>query len=283
MTTGAALASATRALRAAGVPLPELDALLLAAHALGLGKASLLAHPERALTAAEAARLDALVTRRADRVPLAYLLGEREFYGRDFRVTPDVLVPRPETELLVEVAMEWLRERPATGWAADVGTGSGTLAVTLAAERPGLRVVATDRSPAALAVAAVNAARHAVAARTHLVCTDLLGGVAGPLGLVVANLPYIPSDAIAGLMLEVARHEPRLALDGGPDGLAPIRRLLAQAPARLAPGGLLLLEIGGDQGPAVRAEAARLLPGADIAVLKDLAGHDRVLRARMSP
>src|SRR5581483_2373880 len=152
MTTGAALASATRALRAAGVPLPELDALLLAAHALGLGKASLLAHPERALTAAEAARLDALVTRRADRVPLAYLLGGREFYGRDFRVTPDVLVPRPETELLVEVAMEWLRERPATGWAADVGTGSGTLAVTLAAERPGLRVVATDRSPAALAV-----------------------------------------------------------------------------------------------------------------------------------
>ncbi|HLH21092.1 MAG TPA: peptide chain release factor N(5)-glutamine methyltransferase [Chloroflexota bacterium] len=282
VTVDAALSWAKRALRAAAVPSPALDALLLLAATLHASKASLLAHPERALTGAEAGQYAAWVARRAQRVPLAYLLGTREFYGRDFLVTPDVLVPRPETELLIEIALDHLRGQAAPGWAADLGTGSGALAVTLAAERPGLRLVATDRSPAALAVAATNAARHAVADRVSLLAADLLGGVVGPLGLVVANLPYIPTAAIDALMPEVARHEPRLALDGGPDGLALNRRLLAEAATRLAPGGLLLLEIGNDQGAALRAEAARRLPGADVAVVTDLAGHDRVLRVRTS-
>jgi release factor glutamine methyltransferase len=277
-TVGVALRWAARVLRDGAVPSADLDALLLLMAVLETSKASLLAHPERALTAEVAAAFGALVARRAERVPLAYLLGEREFYGRSFVVTPDVLVPRPESELLVEAALEYLRQPPAVGWAADVGTGSGALAVTLAAERPSLRVVATDRSPAALGVAATNAARHDVAPRMHCVCADLLGGIAGPLSLVVANLPYIPSGAIASLMPEVAHYEPRQALDGGLDGLALIRRLLAEAATRLAPGGLLLLEMGSDQGAALRAEATVLLPGADVAVLKDLAGLDRVLR-----
>jgi release factor glutamine methyltransferase len=279
-TVGAALSWATAVLHESRVPSPKLDSLLLLAAASGTSKASLLAHPERPLTAVEAVRLAEGVARRADRVPLAYLLGVREFYGRAFVVTPDVLVPRPETELLIELALEHLRQQPSDDWAADVGTGSGALAVTFAAERLGLRVVATDCSPAALAIAATNAARHHVAGQVRMVCTDLLGGVIGPLGLVVANLPYVPSREIDTLMPEVARYEPRLALAGGPDGLVLNRRLLAQAATRLAPGGLLVLEMGHDQGAPLRAEALRRLPGADVSIVKDLAGLDRVVRVR---
>jgi release factor glutamine methyltransferase len=282
-TVGIALNWATAVLRESGVLSPNLDALLLLAAVLETNKATLLAHPERPLTAHEAEWFAEHVARRTERVPLAYLLGAREFYGRDFLVTPDVLVPRPETELLVELALEHCRQQPTVEWAADVGTGSGALAVTLGTERPGLRIVATDRSPAALAVAATNAARHAVAGQLHLVCTDLLGGVSGRLGLIVANLPYVPSTTIASLMPEVARYEPRLALDGGPDGLALNRRLLAEAAYRLTPGGLLLLEMGSDQGAALRAEALRCFPGADVAILPDLAGLDRVVRVRNAP
>ena len=281
MTAGAVLTVATTVLRHAGVPSPDLDALLLLAEATGASKATVLAHPERPLDEVPATRYADLVRRRAERVPLAYLLGRREFYGRELVVSPSVLVPRPETELLVDLALEYLRGRePTETWAADVGTGSGVLAVTLAAERPGLRLLATDCSQAALAVAQANAVRHGVADRVSLVCADLLAGSGGRFALIVANLPYIPTAAVDCLMPEVARHEPRLALDGGPDGLDLNRRLLAQARSRLAPNGLLLLEMGHDQGVALRAEAARLLPTADVAVVRDLAGCDRVLRVR---
>lgn len=278
-TVGDALAEGTRRLVAAGVESARLDALLLLSEVTGLAKAALLARPERPLRAATAARYAALVARRAAREPLAYLLGRREFYGRAFLVTPAVLIPRPETELLVELALAYLRAagRPA-GWAADVGTGSGAIAVTLAAECPGLRVLATDRSPAALAVARANAAHHGVTDRVALVATDLLLGVRGPFALVAANLPYVPSAVIDTLMPEVARYEPRAALDGGPDGLELNRRLLAQAAARLARPGLLLLELDEGQGELLRAEARRWLPDADVAVVRDLAGHERVLR-----
>jgi release factor glutamine methyltransferase len=275
----AALQAATVALRDAGVDAPELDALLLLAAVLGVGKAAVLAHPERELGAEEAARYRALVARRAAREPLAYVLGRREFYGRSFAVTPAVLVPRPESELLVALALEYLRRQPRGAIrAADVGTGSGALAVTLAAEWPELRVRATDCSPAALAVARANVQRHGLRPRVRCFCDDLLAGADGTFALIVANLPYIPSADIATLMPEVAQHEPRLALDGGPDGLVLHRRLLAQATTRLAPGGLLLLEMGADQGAALRAEAERCFPGADVAVARDLAGLDRVLR-----
>jgi len=314
-TIGAALADVTAVLRAGGVPSPHLDALLLLGHVLGASKADLLAHPERPLDAEQAAALAALVGRRAAREPLAYLVGQREFYGRAFRITPDVLVPRPETELLVELALDHLRrasrlERPTTPvrrrpegrahtaasssgpqagslpgqsaacWAADIGTGSGALAVTLAAEREDLRLLAVDRSLEALRVARQNGERHGVAERVHLLRGDLLAAVRGPLGLVVANLPYIPTASLDTLMPEVARYEPRVALDGGLDGLALNRRLLAQAPALLAPGGLLLLEIGAEQAGVLRAAAQAALPTADVTVVKDLAGHDRVLRVQ---
>jgi release factor glutamine methyltransferase len=283
-TIGAALADATAILRAADVPGARLDALLLLGEVAGATRTELLAHPERALDPARRAALGALVARRAAREPLAYIVGHREFYGRDFLVSPAVLVPRPETELLVELSLVYLRtsgrtsERP--GGVVDVGTGSGALAVTLAAECPALRVLALDRSAAALAVARANGRRWQVAPRVDLLQSDLLGAVRAPLALIVANLPYIPSAAVDALMPEVARHEPRLALDGGVDGLAPNRRLLAEAATRLTAGGLLLLEMGADQAAALVAAAHSVFAEADVAVERDLAGCDRVLRVR---
>jgi len=276
---GVALAQAQAVLRAAGVDQPRLVALVSLAVALGVEKATVLAHPERRLSVVETARYQAMLARLQAREPLAYVLGEREFYGRPFSVTPAVLVPRPETELLVEVALEYLRgPRPAVGWLADVGTGSGALAVTLAAEWPAARVLATDRSLAALAVARANARRHGVEARVACLCADLLAGVRGPLAVVVANLPYIPSALLDELAPEVAAYEPRLALDGGPDGLALVGRLLGQLPTRLAPGGLAVLELGADQTEVARAAATTALPGADLAVVHDHTGTPRALR-----
>jgi release factor glutamine methyltransferase len=275
----AALARAQAVLRAAGVDQPRLVALVSLAATLGVDKAAVLAHPERPLTRAEARRYAAALERLCAREPLAYILGEREFYGRAFWVTPAVLVPRPETELLVDLALEYLRgPRPVAGWVTDVGTGSGALAVTLAAEGAAHAVLATDRSPAALAVARANAQRHGVARRVAWLCADLLVGVRGPLAVVVANLPYLPSALIDQLQPEVAAYEPRLALDGGPDGLTLVRRLVAQLPGRLAPGGLAVLELGADQTEAARAAAATALPGADLAVVPDQAGTPRALR-----
>jgi release factor glutamine methyltransferase len=279
-TFGAALAEATAILRAADVPGARLEALLLLGEVVGATKAELLAHPERPLESQQRAAFDALVARRAAREPLAYLVGRREFYGRDFLVTPAVLVPRPETELLVELSLAHLRPRQQAGGVVDVGTGSGALAVTLAVERPAIRVLAVDRSARALAVARANSRRWQVASRLRLLQGDLLGAVRGPLALIVANLPYIPSGAIAALMPEVAYHEPRQALDGGADGLALNRRLLAEAAPRLAAGGLLLLEIGADQAAALVATARAALADADVGVERDLAGCDRVLRVR---
>lgn len=279
-TIGAALADATAVLRVADVPGARLDALLLLGEVAGATRAELLAHPERALDPAQRAAFDALVARRAAREPLAYIVGHREFYGRDFVVSPAVLVPRPETELLVELSLAYLRTRERTGGVVDVGTGSGALAVTLAAECPALRVLALDRSVAALAVARANGRRWQVAPRLGLLQSDLLGAVRDPLVLIVANLPYIPSAAVDALMPEVARYEPRLALDGGADGLAPNRRLLAEAATRLTAGGLLLLELGADQAAPLVAAAHCVFAGADVAVERDLAGCDRVLRVR---
>jgi release factor glutamine methyltransferase len=283
-TVGAALERATQVLQAAGIDSARLDALLLLAAVLSTTKTELLAHPERPLEAAQAAVYLELVARRAAREPLAYILGRREFYGREFVITPQVLVPRPETELLVDLALEHLRRHRLTdGCAADVGAGSGVLAVTLAVEWPALRVVATDLAPALLALVRANAARFGVAHRIWLVCCDLLAGVRGPLDLVVANLPYIPTGRIATLMPEVAWYEPRRALDGGPDGTVPNRRLLAQLPERLAPGGLALLECDEEQAATLQAVASRYLPDAAVTVVKDLTGSDRALRIERRP
>src|SRR5262249_42911124 len=207
-----------------------------------------------------------------------------EFYGREFQVSPAVLVPRPETELLVDLARElWGRWPPGPQWLADVGTGSGALAVTLALELADAQLVASDRSPGARAVARANAPRPGVAGRVHWVSAALLSGVVGPFALIVATLPYVRRGDFESLAPEVRCHEPRLALDGGPDGLALNRRLLASAQRSLRADGALLMEMGEEQGPALRREALEIFPAADVAVLKDLAGRDRVLRVLSCP
>ncbi len=255
-----------------------LEVQVLLAHHLGVPRAHVLAHPEMALDAATAQAFAQDVSRLGAGEPLAYLTGVQEFYGLAFEVSPHVLIPRPETELLVDEARAWL-ERQAPGNAPhvlDVGSGSGCIVVALAVHAPRLQLLAADISAAALAVAQRNARRHAVANRIQFVRADLLMPFALSLDLVCANLPYIPNGDVA--QLEVARHEPRLALEGGADGLDLTRRLLAQAQRRLRPGGCVLLEIEESHGPGARALAQESFARAKITLLKDLAGRERLLR-----
>ena len=276
-TVQALLAWAIPLLAGAGVETPRLDAELLLAHVCGKTRGWMWAHTEMALSAQEVDQFRALCARRAQREPLPYLLGEWEFYGRAFYVSPAVLIPRPETELLVEAVLEWARKEAATD-IADIGAGSGAIAVTLAAESPALRIIAIDISPAALALARRNAARHAVEARITFLTGDLLQPLrdAGipPLDVIVANLPYIAEEDYAGLMPEVRDYEPATALRGGEDGLALIRRLIAECPVHLRHGGLLALELGMGQADTV----TRLLVTAHwrrIRVIADYAGIPR--------
>lgn len=275
-----------RAQCAAAPDAEPLDAAILLALVLDLPRTALLAYPETPLSAEQRARFAALVARRAAGEPVAYLTGRRAFYDREFLVTPDVLIPRPETEHLIEAALNWARERADRGAGlrvVDVGTGSGAIAVTLAAHLPDASLHAIDCSPAALEVARRNADRAGVAGRIAFHQGDLLRPLleAGErMDLIAANLPYIPSADLD--TLDVARYEPRLALDGGPDGLDAIRRLLEQATDALAASGLALLEIGAGQGARAAALAENAFPGAAIAVLADYAGHDRLLRVERS-
>jgi release factor glutamine methyltransferase len=219
-----------------------------------------------------------MLNQRAQGVALPYLLGEWEFYGLPFWVSPAVLIPRPETELLVERALAWLQSHPACTRAVDVGTGSGCIAVTLARKRPQLHVDALDLSFPALQVARRNVGRHQVTDHVCLVQGDLLAPLAGPYRLVCANLPYIPSASLAAL--PVAANEPRLALDGGRDGLIVIQELLLQARRVTAPGTCLLLEVEYRQGAEAIALAGQIFPQAQIQVHRDLAGLDRLLEVQ---
>lgn len=276
------LQTETRALEKNGVDDPRLDAELLLADLLDCNRAHLLAHPERTVPPEARRRFERLIERRAAREPLQYLLGEWEFCGRTFVVNDSVLIPRPETELLVEECLHIVpMGRPAR--TADVGTGSGAIAVTLAADRPALDVVAVDADAAAVEVARQNARRHEVAHRVRFVKGDLCRPLkAGSLDLVASNPPYIPTDRLRTLQPEVRDYEPRGALDGGPDGLAVIRRLLAQAPRVLVPGGWLVMEIGEGQAGAVRQLAAEdgSYDNDTLETSRDCAGHERVFRAR---
>jgi release factor glutamine methyltransferase len=232
-----------------GVENPRLNAEHLLAHALGLKRMELYLQFDRPLTEAERAPLRDLVKRRGAREPLQHVLGTAEFHGRTFTCDKRGLVPRPETEQLVELAVELAKANPAPTLL-DIGTGSGVIAITLAIELPSATLHATDLSPDAVALAAENAARHALTDRIVFQQADLLPPGAAKFDLIIANLPYIPAGEIAALSPEV-RHDPRTALDGGPDGLDLIRRLIDTAPDRLAPGGALLLEIGLGQADAV--------------------------------
>lgn len=270
MTIQAWLSAATERLRTSGSDSPTLDAELLLAHTLGLTRVQLLAEAVSPRTTGPAA--DELLARRCAGEPVAYLVGEREFFGLSFSVTPDVLIPRPESEVLIEAALTLLPPAAATT-VVDLGTGSGCLAITLAVQRPRLRLIATDVSPAALAVAAGNARRHGVLARIGF----RLGAGLGPLEreeashLILANLPYLPSiDAAAPAL----HFEPRLALDGGPDGLDHYRELLAAITSRPQPPAHLLWEIDPRQTDAVRRLARDA--GYRVHVSPDLTGQARV-------
>ncbi len=257
---------------------PALDAQVLLAHILGRNRAWVLAHPEASLNLEQHAILEREAARLIRGEPLPYILGHWEFFGMDFTVSSQVLIPRPETELLVEQALTWLRAYPRRRWAVEVGTGSGCIALALARHCADLHLVASDISPAALELARENRRRHALTERVELIQADLLPALAHPVDLVCANLPYIASSELASL--QVSLWEPRLALDGGQDGLSLLRRLLAQAPEHLAPGGLLLMEIEASQGEKVCCLARQAFPQAKIDTLPDLAGRERLLRVQ---
>lgn len=252
-----AIREGAQQLRQAGVLEPRREAGSLVAHVLDQDRSFILTHPEEELGPDQAKLLREWLARRASGEPLQYLTGRQEFYGLDFEVTPDVLIPRPESEVLVEAALKLMRELTGEPFICDVGTGSGCLATTLLHELRTARALAIDISLPALEVAKRNAVRHAVNHRIGFVAADcfsafsLNGSSPALFDMVVSNPPYVKEDAMAGLQREVRDYEPRTALAAGRDGLAIIRRLLLDTPRFLKPSGYLLFEIGFDQGLAV--------------------------------
>lgn len=247
------------------------DLQVLLAHTMGITRTKLLSHPQAPIDPVLLANFESARLRLQAGEPLPYLVGEWEFFGASFAVSPAVLIPRPETELLVEQALKLLQPGVRV---ADVGTGSGCIAVALALHNHSITLTASDAAAAALQVARANAQRHAVAARIQFSHAHLLREL-GEFDLICANLPYLTTQEAAELA--VGRYEPRLALDGGVDGLQLIAELLAAAPAHLAAGGAMCLEIGAAQKAAVCGLAAAAFPAARVQVLPDLAGHDRLL------
>jgi len=246
-----ALREASRILENNGVPEARRDASSLLSFVLGKDRTFLISHAEDPVGDDSLDQLREFVERRAAGEPLQYITGVQDFYGREFRVTPDVLIPRPETELLVEAALEVSNSE----FICDVGTGSGCIALTLLCERPGARAVAVDKSGAALEIAKFNASKLSVTERAVFVvsdCFDALDRSEYQFDFIVSNPPYVSESALAGLQREVRDHEPLVALSPGADGLSVIRRLLADAPAFLKPNGHMLMEIGFDQGEKVR-------------------------------
>jgi release factor glutamine methyltransferase len=291
---GALLHGATVRLRDAGSESARLDAELLLGHALGVGRPTLIAHPEAAVGEGPRSAFQSFVSRRAKGEPVAYIRGVKEFHGVALLVDARALIPRPETELLVDLGIACVREaltsspRPAGAaplaiW--DVGTGSGAIIVAMAIHlrRHGFvgesRLLASDPSADALALAVENAVVQGVADLVSFAAGDLLDPVAewGAVDLLLANLPYVPSHEVERLPV-AASFEPRAALDGGVDGLAIIRRLLAALPGGLVPGGVALLEIGSGQGQALTDSVTETLPGWTVTIHADLSGGQRVAR-----
>lgn len=272
------LEAAARRLAAAGVEGPRRDAQLLLAHALGARPELVLGHPERSLTPACRARFEALVERRAAREPVSRILGRREFWSLPFRLAPTVLDPRPESEVLVEAVVARLPQRAAPRALLDLGTGSGCLLLALLAELPGTRGLGVDRDAQALAAARDNAAALGLEARAEFRVSDWGAELEGSFDVIVANPPYVAEHEWPALPPEVRLYDPPGALVGGADGLAAYRALLPRAARLLAAGGLLALEHGERQGPALRALLARHRLAA-AAEVRDLAGRERCLLA----
>ena len=269
------LQQAIHRLIAAQCATPRLDAEVMLAHLLQRDRSWLYAHNMDELSPEVARQFEQAVQRRMQREPVAYITGQREFYGLSFEVTPDVLIPRPETEHLIEEALTRLT-MPAPR-VIDIGTGSGCIAVTLAAHRPNAFVIATDYSAAALRVARRNARRHNVTGNVALVQADLLAGFCRPVTMIVSNPPYITAAEMPTLSPEVQRYEPPAALTDNAYGLSIIERLLIEAPPLLRPGGILLIEFGADQGPQIQQLARTHCPNARSTIKPDLAGRDRLL------
>lgn len=264
-----------RRFEAAGVDSPVIDARLLLEKGAGVARIEIVTDPRRALTQAQVDAVEALVARRLKREPVAHIVGHKAFWTLDLRVSRDVLIPRPETELLVEAALAVIAPDQKAR-VLDLGVGSGAILLAVLNDRPNATGVGVDASPAALAVAQANADALQLSNRIELRQGDWCAGIGESFDLVLSNPPYIPTGDIAGLQPEVANHEPHMALDGGPDGLAAYRTIIAQLPKVLAHGGGFALEVGAGQADAVAALAAAA--GLNVLPHKaDLAGIDRVV------
>ena len=263
---------------AAGIPDARLEAEVMIMNVMRVPRHRIYAYLEEEVPDGAETVLQQLVERRLKREPLAYIMGHKEFYGIDILVATGVLIPRPETEGLVEQTLfaSMMRMEQGSFVIAEPGTGCGAIAVSLGIHLPAAHIVATDLYETPLRVAEVNVQRHNVADRVTLVQGDLLEPIPEQVDLIVANLPYICSEAIDGLQPEI-QWEPREALDGGPEGLDLIMRLLQQAQSKLKPGGAILLEVDPQQVGPIEAEAANLFAGASVSVERDLAGLERVL------
>jgi len=257
---------------------PLQDSLVLLSWVTGQSKEKVLAYPETSLDQDQIRILSQAVEQFNSGFPLPYITGLREFQKLTFRVNPAVLIPRPETETLVDLASTWLEEQDCPNWSLDLGTGSGCIAISLAKYHPALQIVAADISFQSLQVAQENALFHQVADQISFIQMDLLQGISSSFDLITANLPYIPREKLA--RLEGLRYEPQTALDGGIDGLYWIRRCLQKAPGYLNPGGTVLLEIDEDTGLRAVSTAREFFPRANIRIEKDLSGLDRFLMIR---
>lgn len=269
------LSWATAALKEEGIESPQLDAEILLAHSLGLSRSGLYAQLDLKPGPAVEKTFKSLVARRLQHEPVAYITGQKEFYGLDISVDRRVLIPRPETETLVEVALAVARQKDISPLA-EVGVGSGAIAVALAVNLPWASVFAIDASADALEVAKTNCQHHDVLDRVHLLLGDLLQPLPEPVGLIVANLPYVSHEELDSLPPDITEYEPLSAIDGGKDGIQQIGRLLAQAVSNLKPPGIICLEIGATQASAVNELVRNEFPAATVGLVRDLAGLDRV-------
>ena len=284
-----ALQSVTQTLRRAEIADPSVEAEVLLGHVLGMSKTGLYTEPERSLTSVEGECLRDLVRRRLDREPAAYILGHCEFYGIDFYVDSHTFIPRPETELLVEKAVELARRISRQGEQtaiADIGTGCGAIAISLALALPQARIYATDISPSALQIAEVNCRRHGVNGRVELLQGHLLEPLPQAVDMVVANLPYVRDCEFVDLSPEIREHEPTIALAGGRDGLDKIREMLEQVRGKGGTFGAegptcLLLEIGQGQGEMVASLVGNYSQEASVELISDLGGVERVVKVEL--
>ena len=258
---------------------PNLDAQILLASTLEKPRAWVISHPEQKLSPTEYSRYQAGINALVQGKPLPYIIGKWEFYGLDFFVTPDTLIPRPETELVVELALESIGLHESHQLAADIGTGSGCIAVALAKNSPKVSIIASDISISAIKIARRNAVLHGVDERIYFFQSDLLSALSIQFDIICANLPYIPANTLP--TLDIYGREPGLALNGGKDGLDYISQLLALAPVYVKPGALLLIEIDSSQGEKVQSIAKMHFPSAGISLHKDLAQQERIVKIQL--